>query len=50
MDSDEGESFLWLLWQHGGNIIIDVSKAPAEHQYLPWPEEGEGETVTQTLI
>lgn len=41
--------FLCLL-QHGGNIIIYVSKAPAEHQHLPWPGEGEGETVTQTCI
>lgn len=40
--------FLWLL-QHGGNIIIYISKAPAEHQDLPWPEEGEWDTVTQSL-
>jgi len=40
---------LWLLHLRG-NIIVYVSKAPTEHQYLPWPEEREKETVTQMCI
>lgn len=50
MDSEEEETFVPLASaQHGGNITIYISKAPAEHQSLPWPEEGEGDTVTQSL-